>query len=222
MKNIFEEIINETFASKAQQKYFYSRANDKKLSKKERKKWADMADEFSEKTNFKKLPEKVENEELDEMVDENGNLLSGKVPRNKQITSNSTSDEFAVTGNRQMGTTGSYGVRGLNMIPALSETDLSKALGYEKTMSKNVPYKKAKRYFDNELGLESDEVDDRMKQIGYDKKLKNQVRLIEKQLDDIINEQGINSIILKQIKSLKESIESNNISPEKVYKLLKK
>jgi hypothetical protein len=223
MKKFIENIINETFASKAQQKYFYSRANDKTLPKKERKKWSKMADEFSEKTNFKKLPEKVKNDDLDEMVDEFGEIINGHVPINKQITSNSTTDEFSVTGNRQMGTTGSYGVRGLNMIPALSENDLSNALGYQNTMAQNMPYKKAKLYFKKELELEPDEINDRMKQIGYDKKLeKPKVRLIEKAVDNAINEYKINPIVLKQIKSLKESIKNNNVPIENVYNLLKK
>jgi hypothetical protein len=51
--------VDEKFESKSQQKYFYSRCKDKKLTEKERKKWCKMADEFSSDTNFKKLPEKV-------------------------------------------------------------------------------------------------------------------------------------------------------------------
>lgn len=50
--------MNEAFKSKRQQRYFFARANDKKLSKKERKRWKDMASEFSERTDFSELPEK--------------------------------------------------------------------------------------------------------------------------------------------------------------------
>ena len=76
MNNFIKQIIEEKFASKKQQRYFYAKANDKTLSKKERKKWQDMAGEFSDKTNFKKLPDEVEKEEQDmeEIVDDHGNI----------------------------------------------------------------------------------------------------------------------------------------------------
>lgn len=51
--------MDEKFESKKQQKYFYSRCGNKSLSKKERNKWCKMAKEYSSKTDFKKLPEKV-------------------------------------------------------------------------------------------------------------------------------------------------------------------
>jgi len=48
--------VDEKFESKKQQKYFFSKCGDGKT--KEQKKWCKMADEFAEKTNFAKLPEK--------------------------------------------------------------------------------------------------------------------------------------------------------------------
>lgn len=49
--------IEEKFASKAQAKLFYAKAKE---GGKEGKKWKKMADEYSSKTDFSKLPEKVE------------------------------------------------------------------------------------------------------------------------------------------------------------------
>jgi hypothetical protein len=49
--------IEEKFTSKAQAKYFYARAKE---GGKEGKKWKKMADEFASKTDFSKLPEKIE------------------------------------------------------------------------------------------------------------------------------------------------------------------
>lgn len=49
--------LTEKFKSKKQQKYFYSKCDD--ASTKEEKKWCKMAKEFSDKTDFEKLPEKV-------------------------------------------------------------------------------------------------------------------------------------------------------------------
>ena len=51
-----ENEIGEKFESKKQQKYFFAKCGDGKT--KEQKKWCKMADEFSKKTNFAKLPEK--------------------------------------------------------------------------------------------------------------------------------------------------------------------
>jgi hypothetical protein len=51
--------LQEKFESKKQQKYFFARCNDEKLSQKEKNKWCKMADEFAKSTkNFSKLPEK--------------------------------------------------------------------------------------------------------------------------------------------------------------------
>ena len=48
--------LQEKFESKKQQKYFFAKCGDGET--KEQKKWCKMAEEFAEKTNFKKLPEK--------------------------------------------------------------------------------------------------------------------------------------------------------------------
>jgi hypothetical protein len=56
MGMIEEKEIDEKFESKKQQKYFFAKCGDGKT--KEQKKWCKMADEFAEKTNFAKLPEK--------------------------------------------------------------------------------------------------------------------------------------------------------------------
>jgi hypothetical protein len=51
-----DDEMDEAFKSKRQQRYFYARAGDKSLSKKKRNKWKRMAKEFSDKTNFSRLP----------------------------------------------------------------------------------------------------------------------------------------------------------------------
>ena len=59
-----EDKLEEKFVSKAQQRYFYSKANE---GGKEGKKFKSMADEFSKDTDFDNLPEKAE--ELDEIIE---------------------------------------------------------------------------------------------------------------------------------------------------------
>jgi hypothetical protein len=56
-----ENTIEEKFASKAQQKYFYAMANK---PGKTGKKWKKLANEFSDDTNFKSLPEKIDETEV--------------------------------------------------------------------------------------------------------------------------------------------------------------
>ena len=58
-----DEQLNEKFASKKQQKYFYAKCGEGKT--KEQKKWCKMAKEFSDDTNFDKLPEKVVKESIE-------------------------------------------------------------------------------------------------------------------------------------------------------------
>jgi hypothetical protein len=68
LRTLVREIINEEinrvdekFASKAQQRFFYAQAEK---GGKTGKKWQKMADEFSKKTDFSSLPDKVKNENL--------------------------------------------------------------------------------------------------------------------------------------------------------------
>jgi len=58
------QALAEKFESKKQQRYFFAKCGDGKT--KEQKKWCKMAEEFADKTNFKKLPEKVKNETNEE------------------------------------------------------------------------------------------------------------------------------------------------------------
>jgi hypothetical protein len=58
MDKFVKQVIEETFASKRQQRYFYHKAEKSP-------KWAKIAKEFSDKTNFSKLPERAEEEQMD-------------------------------------------------------------------------------------------------------------------------------------------------------------
>lgn len=79
-----EKEIDEKFESKKQQKYFFAKCGNGKT--KEQKKWCKMADEFAEKTNFAKLPEKKK-ETKEGYQDMIGNAIN-KISQNKinQIT----------------------------------------------------------------------------------------------------------------------------------------
>ena len=107
MNNFIKQVIEEKFASKAQQRYFYAQASK---GGKKGKKWSKWAKEFSDKTDYSKIPDKVEKEEeVDEIVDAEGNIEKGNRPFNlssKGVTSDMTTDEFAKTTHPQQGNYG--------------------------------------------------------------------------------------------------------------------
>lgn len=57
--------MNEKFESKSQQRLFWAKCNNSK-SEKAKKKWCKWAKEYSDDTNFKKLPEKKKDSKLEE------------------------------------------------------------------------------------------------------------------------------------------------------------
>ncbi|TXG82619.1 MAG: hypothetical protein E6R13_04745 [Spirochaetes bacterium] len=251
MNNFIKQIIEEKFASKAQQRFFYAKANEKGTSKKEKKKWNKWANEFSSETNFDKIPDKVKKkkttsdqkeEEFNEIIDDKGNLTRSKKPTNfntKGITQNKTSDEVVKSVGGSMGTHGVHGTH--TTLRYWAESDMSKSLGFNDTMAQDVDYDDAENYFEKDLGIDDKEAEERLNQMGYDKNLpddkvrlvENPKKFIEEYIDSLVNKKStdneivpkeikeINPIIKKQIKSLKQSIDSNNLTIDDVIKYLK-
>lgn len=255
MNNFIKQVIEEKFVSKAQQRYFYAQAG--KAGKKG-KKWSKWAKEFSDKTDFDKIPDKVKKEEeVDEIVDDLGNIEKGNRPANlstKGITSNKTSDEVAKDSRPQQG---NYGTKISNFVrypieeerltkEQVMEIAMKDALGYQETLGVDADYDEAEQYFEKELELPDEEVKDRMGKMGYDEELpEDKVRLVEnpkkfveeyiesvlakRKIDhDIVSKEGeqteekeINPIVLKQLKSLKSSLESNKLTVNDILKHLK-
>lgn len=247
MDKLIENVIEEAFKSKAQQRYFYYKAG------KGSKKWKKMAKEFSDKTDFSKLPEKVKEAEIDEIVDEDGNYISGGQPTDaatKQITSKSTTDKYAKTAFGQMGHMGVAGGLGVNKtLKYWGEADMSKALGYDDTMGDDLSYDDAEKYFKQHLGLSDEETQERLEKMGYDEQLpiekvrliENAKRYIEEYIDELlkekskkgsdeivkksgsdetINTKSINPIIKKQFQALSKTIKKNGLNPQIVIKHL--
>ena len=156
MNNFIKGIIEEKFASKAQQRYFYAQAGKKG---KKAKKWAEWAKEFSDKTDFKKLPEKAEEEkEVDEIVDANGNIATSKLPpdfNTKGVTDDWTTDMVVRTAAGSMGTHGVHGTH--TSLRYWAESDTTKNLGADETIMKDADYDEAFKHFTKELGLSDEE-----------------------------------------------------------------
>ena len=246
MNNFIKSVIEEKFASKAQQRYFYAQAGK---GGKKGKKWSKWAKEFSDKTDFEKIPEKVEKEEeVDEIVDADGNISHDKFPtalNTKGVTSNSTTDEVVKTARGAMGSYGTTGVQ--NYRRYWGESDMSKALGADELLhDDDVDYEEAKDEF-ADLGIDDPaEQDERAKQMGFDPNLpEDKIRLVENPMtfieeylesimkgrsadNEIVNkrteedeEVEINDIVKKQIKSLKNSMKTYGLKPDHILKGLK-
>jgi hypothetical protein len=244
MNNFIKQVIEEKFASKAQQRFFYAKANEKGKPKKEKKKWSKWAKEFSDKTDYDEIPDKVE-KEVDEIVDEKGNFAKGKKPSNlnsKGTTSNSTSDEVALTSAGQSSISPKLG---MGYRRYWGESDMSKALGAEDTIMNDAGYEEAKKKF-IELGVtDPKELEDRLGQMGYDPKLpddkvrlvENPKKFMEEYIDNLLKQKGkdndviskeeeveeveMNPIVAKQIKSLKNSMKTYGLKPDHILKGLK-
>ena len=246
MDNYIKSIIEEKFASKKQQRYFYAKASDESIPKKERKKWSKWAKEFSSDTDFKKLPDEVE-KDVDEIVDTKGNVALNKIPTTKDSKGGSkkTTDEIVKTSAGSMGTHGVHGTH--TSLRYWAEADLSKALGYEKTLGNDEDREDAEDYFKKDLGLDDKEAEERLSSYGYDEDLKgDKVRLIEnpkKYVEDYVEsvlskktqnsdlvkkdqtediDKELNPIIKKQILALKNTLVKKNLSVKDVIKLLNK
>lgn len=246
MDKYVKNIIEETFASKKQQRYFYAKANDKSLSKKERNKWSKWAKEFSAKTDFEEIPNEVETE-VDEIVDEKGNISRKKVPVSKDSKGNTkkTTDQVVKTGGGSMGIHGVHGTH--TSLRYWAESDMSKALGFEKTLGQDADLEDAEDYFEKELGMDDKEAEERLNSYGYDDNLEgDKVRLIENPKkfiqdyvesvlskkstsDDLVKkdqtediEKNLNPIVKKQLTALKNTLVKNNLSVKDVLKLLDK
>lgn len=243
MNNFIKQVIEEKFASKKQQRYFYAKASDPSLSKKERKKWSKWAKEFSGDTDFKNLPDKKE-EDVDEVVDSNGNINTSKKPTNlgvKGISQKKTTDDVVKTGGGSMGIHGVHGTH--TSLRYWAESDMSKSLGYQDTMGKDEDMEDAEKHFEKELGLSDDETKERLAKMGYDPELpddkvrlvENPKKFMEEYIESILSKKNkqndlvskgeevkeINPILKKQIKSLKNNLDTNNLSIEDIIKYFK-
>lgn len=244
MNNFIKQVIEEKFASKAQQRFFYAQASK---GGKKGKKWAKWAKEYSADTDFEKIPEKAEEEvkdkELEEIVDDQGNIKRSDVPigiKKSLIGAKKRTDKVVKTGAGAMGIHGVHGTH--TSLRYWAESDMSGALGYDDTLGDDATYDEAYAHFTKKLGLSDEEAKERLKAMGYIPGEEDMVRLVEnpkKFMEDYIesilvkkgqdsdilakeeNETSINPLIMKQIESLKKSLKNNNIPVDKIINKLK-
>jgi len=201
MNDLIERLVEEEFASKAQQRLFFAKAKNSK-------KWREWAKGKAEDTNFKKIPEKVKDEkseekeqigmklsntvhngnaesEFSEIVNDEGDIQRGDTPGNPNayIRSKKTTDQVAKAAMGQMGSFGVLGgATGANKtLKYWAESDMSKALGAEDTIADpDTDFEDAVETFEDELEVPEDEAKERAKQMGYDPQLPDgKLRLIE-------------------------------------------
>jgi hypothetical protein len=187
--------------------------------------------------------------ELEELVADDGSMLTSKIPilDNPQHT-HRTMDQI-VPATRQTNDPVTRGYRtyyGESIDDEISEVDLSGAFGYEET--KNMDGKKTYKYMVDKLGVEPDEAKERTKQFGKDPygkstkkkkkgsidkmtlsefKKRNLLKMVEDLLvnknndNDIQISKDVNPIIQKNIKMLKAQAEKNGLSLNDLIKMLK-
>lgn len=235
MDKIFKNIIEETFKKKQRRK-------DRRLK---------MEKEFSEETEECKegCDEEKKETDVDEIVDKHGNISRSTIPnsiRPKGITSKKTTDQVVAATMPQQGSGGILGgANALKTVRYWAESDMSKALGFDETMGKDKPLRKAKKYFKDDLGIPDDEAEDRLDALGYDEELPDEkVRLVEnpkqfikdylehivpknKEENDILEkndesfEKKINPIIKRQLETLKKTMKSNKLNLKDISSYLK-
>jgi len=201
-----------------------------------------MADEMSSVTNFKKIPEDVEEEsDVDEIVDAKGNIQRGGKATDantKGVTSRKTTNQTAKGYAGQMGTHGVHGTH--TSLRYWAESDMSKSLGYDDTLGDDDNFKEAYKHFTGELNLSHEDAMERLEKMGYDEKLpKDKVRLVEdpkkfmkdymetilskKNGDDEIvsnEKKDINPIIKRQLTSLKNSLKNHKLTIDDIKEYL--
>jgi hypothetical protein len=249
MNNFIKQVIEEKFASKAQQRFFYAKANEKGKPKKEKKKWSKWANEFSDKTDYEKIPDKVEETDIEEIVDEKGNIKRGNTPVDVNVEFTTSKKDSDAAADGAYGVMGAYGSIGstpgsntaLKTLRYWGESDNSNLLGAE-TMEKDMTYSQALNHFTKKLGLSKEDAVEKLKQLGYIPGQEEIVRLVEnpkkymsdyiesvlvrKSTDeDVITKEDenvkINPLVLKQIESLIKTAKTNNIPLAKIINKLK-
>jgi len=242
MNDFIKQVIEEKFASKAQQHYFNAKDNEKGSSKKEKKQWKKWASEFSSKTKFDEIPDKVEKEEeIDEIVDEKGNIKRGNVPltiKKSDTLSKKDSDSARDGGFGAMGK--QFGQHGTNTsLRYWAEADLSKLVGGD-AVEDDLNYDQTINLLMKKHGMDKESAEKRAKELGMIPGQKELVRLVENpsqylsdyiesvlskktEADELVTKDDfvMNPVISKQIESLKKSCEKNNIPLDKVLKQLK-
>ena len=184
--------------------------------------------------------DKVEGE-IEELVDFDGTMLSSKIPiLDPTLHPRKTMDQ-TVQAARNV-----YDIFRMGYRRYFSETDMSKAFGYDETKFMNA--KETIKYLEKELGLDSEDAEDRAEEMGkkpkMDKKSEfkdkrnfvNRGVLAEKDVDDVKEEiitkksndreiteksKGSSKVISRNIQALKKQAEKEGISINDLIKMLK-
>jgi len=255
LKRIIEEtldhnkLLKEKSVSQSQRGLIFSKRKQYGSKKNTPKKWKWIWNsdwENKGKLPKRKKPEKTDEEEVDEVVDADGNIQTGDKSNDfnvKGVTSPKTSDEYARAVGGQMGGAGlDGGGNAARLMRYFGEEDMSKVLGAE-TIEKDLPYDDAKEHFEDELEVPEDEIEDRLKELGYESDYAEGVlRLVENpkeyvrdylesilskktNINDVVEkddeEKTINPIIKKQIDVLKQTLKDNGISTKQFLSYIK-
>ena len=245
MNNFIEQIIAEAFKPKTN-----SVTKPKKKEKIQQPSSHDKGDMKwypTRPTPWSKPIKKSKKKDVDEVVDEEGNFISGDAPGNPNafITSKSTTDQASKVVSGQMG---SYGVGfggqtgGNKTLKYWAEADMHNALGAEVANDTNMDLNDTVEYFEDELEVtDPEEALKRAKEQGKDASLpKGTVRLVENprkyieeylakkaKNDELVPKMGIvtqkkqiNPITTRQLKTLKQTLKDNGLTVKDITEYL--
>lgn len=192
------------------------------------------------KLNSTKTKEKPEGE-LEEFVDSDGTMLNSKIPiLDPALHPRKTMDQ-TIQATRNV-----YDIFRMGYRRYFSETDMSKAFGYDETKFMNA--KETIKYLEKELGLDNEDAEDRAEEMGkkpnMDKKSKfknnrnfvNRGVIAEKDVDevkeDVISKKSndgeirkktksTSKVILRNIQALKKQAEKEGLSINDLIKMFK-
>jgi hypothetical protein len=192
------------------------------------------------KLNSTKTKEKPEGE-LEEFVDSDGTMLNSKIPiLDPALHPRKTMDQ-TIQATRNV-----YDIFRMGYRRYFSETDMSKAFGYDETKFMNA--KETIKYLEKELGLDTEDAEDRAEEMGkkpnMDKKSKfknnrnfvNRGVIAEKDVDevkeDVISKKSndgeirkktkpTSKVILRNIQALKKQAEKEGLSINDLIKMFK-
>ena len=228
MDQIIKNIIEEAFKSKKQQRYFYAKAGDESLPPKEQKKWKKWAKEFSDKTNFKKLPEKAKKrKQVEEIVDDDGNIMTSKIPLsiNKSGITVEPGHDKKKEAYGSMGFGGPYGVMGRaggTSLKYWAEADMHKALGFDDTMDNLESYDEALKTMMKDYNLSREEAIERLKQMGYDKELEKNDEVILVENPKKFIEEFIDNLLLNKKSNDSEIVEKDEYDEKEINPIILK
>jgi len=227
---IIKKIINEKFASKAQQRFFYAMADKDTKKGRKFKKWAK---EFSDDTDFDELPEKVSEEKEEESVNpkmKKGELMEYINTKKQSLSEQNFNipDDFVVPGlSRSDGgiafrylealrNSGLVNMFGASIFLTYTTDDLERFLYGERSTPNDIDSEIEDLEYENDEGDYDGEIE------SLEEKKENIKKLLslQQEVRDVVIRTSINRLELKGKEQSLENVQRTfNIIHKEIFKM---